>query len=141
VNGWTTEERGLLAKSGVIEVPIRNLKIGSFTIPWGGGGYFRLLPPGLFARGVEQILAHGGSYVFYLHPWELDSLQPRTKGIGMLNGFRHYLHLSDMYHRINHFLSTFSVCNLIGCYEYLHPANAQHQRAWIGEPATRSIAV
>ncbi len=119
VNGWETERNGLLEKSGVVEFFIRNLKIGPFVIPWGGGGYFRLLPPGLFARGVDRILSEDGSYVFYIHPWELDSVQPRTKGIGMLNSFRHYLHLSDMFHRINYFLSAFKDCRFTGCSGYL----------------------
>ncbi len=120
IDGWRVGPNGALTKGKIVELSIRNLKIGPFTIPWGGGGYFRLFPPALFKRGVERILLEEAPYVFYMHPWELDSVQPRTRGIGRLNGFRHYVHLSDTFHRINYFFSGLKDCSFMGCHRYLH---------------------
>ncbi len=38
------------------EIPVSNLRLGSKVIPWGGGGYFRLLPSFLHRAGVKHIL-------------------------------------------------------------------------------------
>lgn len=58
------------------EVPISNLKLLGIKIPWGGGGYFRLIPYWLFEMGVKIKLKKDNIFVFYLHPWELDEHIP-----------------------------------------------------------------
>jgi polysaccharide deacetylase family protein (PEP-CTERM system associated) len=75
------------------EVCVSCLKIGRRGLPWGGGGYFRLLPYPLFRRGVGRILAVGQPYVFYIHPWEIDPGQPRVGGLKRSHRFRHYVNL------------------------------------------------
>jgi polysaccharide deacetylase family protein (PEP-CTERM system associated) len=110
----------LVARNGIVELPISNLSIGGQTIPWGGGGYFRLYPPLLFTSGVARILKDKGYYNFYCHPWELDPRQPRSNGIGALSRFRHYLNLHKTLERLDHFLSRFKNCNFISCSQYLN---------------------
>jgi uncharacterized protein DUF3473 len=63
------------------------------SLPWGGGGYFRLMPHRLFRHGIARILRSGQPYVFYIHPWELDPGQPRVAGLSRLGHFRHYVGL------------------------------------------------
>ena len=78
---------------GFHEVCVSTLHVGSRAVPWGGGGYFRLLPYPVFRRGVTRILATGAPYVFYIHPWEIDPSQPRVHGLPRLTRFRHYVRL------------------------------------------------
>jgi polysaccharide deacetylase family protein (PEP-CTERM system associated) len=108
-----------LADCGLSEIPISNLRVGSRFVPWGGGGYFRFWPPALFRWGVTRILRQDGFYLFYLHPWELDSTQPRVREISPLARYRHYKNLPETFHRISTFLSTFQDSNWMGCREFL----------------------
>jgi polysaccharide deacetylase family protein (PEP-CTERM system associated) len=78
---------------GMTEVCISCLKLGRRGVPWGGGGYFRLLPYPVFRRGVARILAVRQPYVFYIHPWEIDAGQPRVAGLKRSHRFRHYVNL------------------------------------------------
>jgi polysaccharide deacetylase family protein (PEP-CTERM system associated) len=121
-NGFFKPSQGeqLVAKNGIVELPISNLSLGGQTMPWGGGGYFRLYPPLIFTTGVARILKDKGYYNLYCHPWEFDPEQPRAKGIGVLASFRHYLNLDKTLDRLNHFLSRFHECNFTSCSNYLN---------------------
>jgi polysaccharide deacetylase family protein (PEP-CTERM system associated) len=101
------------------ELPISNLKIGNQVIPWGGGGYFRLMPLPLFKRGVEKILKKKGAYLFYLHPWEIDSDQPKVSEIARSFKFRHYLNLDKTYGKLSMLLKSFKGCRFPTCMEFL----------------------
>lgn len=117
---WNSaSEKCMIAKNGLIEIPVSNLKIGRFTLPWAGGGYFRFWPSWLFQRGVSRILREKGIYVFYCHPWEIDPAQPRVNGIGMLSGFRHYLNLDKTLTRLQNLFTTFRGERFISCSSYL----------------------
>ncbi len=48
------------------------------NVPVAGGFYLRLLPYSLIARALQKINASGLPAVCYLHPWELDSAQPKS---------------------------------------------------------------
>ncbi|MCL4233912.1 MAG: DUF3473 domain-containing protein [Deltaproteobacteria bacterium] len=86
--------------TGLLEFPVSTRKLLGRTVAWGGGGYFRLYPPGVFLSGVRRILAQTGLYVFYLHPWELDPDQPRVRGLGAWRAFRHYNNLTKTADRL-----------------------------------------
>ncbi len=86
-------------------------------LPWGGGGYFRLLPYRVFRRGVKRILGSGLPYVFYIHPWEIDPGQPRLAGLPRLYRFRHYVGLDRCEDRFASLLGDFawsSMSDLLG---------------------------
>jgi polysaccharide deacetylase family protein (PEP-CTERM system associated) len=101
------------------ELPISNLRVGSRTIPCGGGGYFRLAPFPLFRRGAQRILELEDAYLFYIHPWELDPHQPRVEGISRFLRFRHYLHLDRTYGKLRRLITDFSHCRFETCSGYL----------------------
>lgn len=101
------------------ELPISNLSIGRRVLPWGGGGYFRLMPFQIFRLGIQHILKNKGVYVFYMHPWEVDPDQPRIRQSKGLNGWRHYLNLEQTYKRLNHLIRTFNTSHFITCNQYL----------------------
>ena len=81
-------------RPGFHEVCISCLPLGRRGLPWGGGGYFRMVPYRAWRAGVRRILASGSPYMFYLHPWEIDPGQPRVRGLSPINRFRHYLNLA-----------------------------------------------
>ena len=77
----------------ILEVPIATLQFGRRALPWGGGGYFRLLPYHVFAAGFRRGIRRGTAPIFYLHPWEVDPGQPRVDGLPRSYHFRHYVNL------------------------------------------------
>jgi polysaccharide deacetylase family protein (PEP-CTERM system associated) len=92
---------------GFHEIPVSCLTVASRGIPWGGGGYFRLMPYGLFRRGVAHILGRGRPYLFYIHPWEIDPDQPRVTGLPPSYRFRHYVGLGRCEQRFQSLLADF----------------------------------
>jgi polysaccharide deacetylase family protein (PEP-CTERM system associated) len=101
---------------GLREVPIGVLAAAGVSLPWGGGGYFRLAPYRAFRLGIRRVLRTGRPYVFYLHPWEIDPGQPRVEGIGALSRFRHYTGLDTAEVRFERLLKDFrwqSVADLL----------------------------
>ncbi len=78
---------------GLIEVTLPTLDVGRARLPWAGGGYFRLLPYGIFRRGIDRILQQRGSFVFYFHPPEIDPGQPEMPGLEPMLHFRQYIGL------------------------------------------------
>jgi polysaccharide deacetylase family protein (PEP-CTERM system associated) len=95
-------------RPGFREVCVSCLKVGSTSVPWGGGAYFRLIPYPVFRRGVRRILgAPGATYVFYIHPWEIDPGQPRIAGVARSYRFRHYVGLGRAERRFVSLLGDF----------------------------------
>lgn len=95
-------------REGFCELGVSCLEVAGRSLPWGGGGYFRLLPYPVFRRGVQRILAGGRPYVFYLHPWEIDPGQPRMSGLRRSHAFRHYVHLDRCEPRLEALLRDFA---------------------------------
>jgi polysaccharide deacetylase family protein (PEP-CTERM system associated) len=94
-------------RPGFFEVCISCLPLGNRGLPWGGGGYFRMIPYLPWRAGVRRILGTGAPYVFYLHPWEIDPGQPRVAGLGLVNHFRHYVNLGRCEDRFQALLASF----------------------------------
>jgi polysaccharide deacetylase family protein (PEP-CTERM system associated) len=94
-------------RPGFHEVCVSCLSLYGRRLPWGGGGYFRLLPYGVFRAGIQQILGTGRPYVFYIHPWEIDPDQPRVGGLRPNQAFRHYLNLGRAEARLGALLRDF----------------------------------
>jgi len=101
------------------ELPISNFKIGNYTIPMGGGGYFRLFPGWFFERAVRSIIAREGTYLFYMHPWEIDPGQPRVKGLPFSYRFRHYVNLRETASKLANFIGAFGDCRFLTCRGYI----------------------
>ncbi len=101
------------------EIKISNFKIGNGFIPWGGGGYFRLIPDKIFNLGVLSILKRQGAYLFYLHPWEIDPDQPKVSNLPMSFRFRHYVNLDRTYSKLSSFLNAFKNFGFLTCFQYI----------------------
>lgn len=86
---------------GLLELPVTTTRLFGRNIPAGGGGYFRLWPYPIsrwFINRVNQIDSRPA--IFYFHPWEIDSEQPRQEDISLKTRFRHYLNLQRMEGRL-----------------------------------------
>lgn len=99
-------------RPGFYEMCISVLKLGKKGFPWGGGGYFRLIPYPIFKRGVAKILRSGTPYVFYIHPWEIDAGQPKMTGMKRSHAFRHYVNLSRCESRWSSLIGDFQWCTM-----------------------------
>jgi polysaccharide deacetylase family protein (PEP-CTERM system associated) len=119
------------------ELPVSNLPLSSistlgilgtlahfrhlnhFHLPWSGGAYFRLLPLAVFQRGVRAILDRAGTYLFYMHPWEIDPGQPRVAQASRAARFKHYTNLEKTMGKLRRILEAFADCGFVSCREYL----------------------
>jgi polysaccharide deacetylase family protein (PEP-CTERM system associated) len=90
-----------------------------FVLPWGGGGYFRIIPLSIFKFGVKSILERENAYLLYLHPWEIDKDQPRVDEASLNFKFRHYRNLGDTYSKLASLISSFNFCNFATCQQFL----------------------
>jgi polysaccharide deacetylase family protein (PEP-CTERM system associated) len=90
----SAERNPHLTKAGskeIVEFPMSTARIGKWNVPFGSGAYLRLMPlwitKGLIARQNSRDLPA----IVSLHPWELDSDQPRVCSV--LEHPNHYLGL------------------------------------------------
>jgi len=95
------EEPGVAVAPGVyrletalVEVGLPVERLGPVAVPASGGGYFRLYPGPLFQRLAQRSIERFRRYTMYLHSWEFDADQPRVRGAGLFQTFRHYNNLS-----------------------------------------------
>ncbi len=94
--------------SDLIEIPVTTCEVGSWRMPCGGGGYFRLLPYRLARWAIRRVnRIDRQPAIFYFHPWEIDPEQPRIIAAGLKSRFRHYLNLRRMRPRLERLLRDF----------------------------------
>ena len=118
--GTTRASNGIVqidtAAGRIWEISLSTLNVWGFQIPVAGGGYFRLFPYRA-SRAVLQMLENQDvRLMMYLHPWEIDTEQPRMDG-PWLSQFRHYLNLHKTEKRLIALLGDFrfgSVAEVIG---------------------------
>ena len=95
------------AAGSLVEIPGSTVRLGPVNIPMAGGGYFRLLPYWWTRWGIRRVNQREGlPAIFYLHPWELDTEQPRLPA-SRLGRFRHYRNLDRTEDRLRQLLSDF----------------------------------
>lgn len=90
----------------IAEIPIAIYEKAGIKIPCAGGGYFRLWPYWLTKWCLSGI-NKTREFNFYLHPWEIDTKQPRIDDAGYLSKFRHYNNLEKCESRLNRLLDDF----------------------------------
>ena len=96
-------------RPGLMEIPITTMRMFNRNLPSSGGGYFRLLPYALSRWMLNRVNAlDQQSGIFYFHPWEIDTAQPRVPGIGAKTRFRHYVNIHRMEDRLKRLLSDFN---------------------------------
>jgi Domain of unknown function (DUF3473) len=92
----------------MLELPPATLRVGSFRLPVGGGGYFRLFPKRLLHAGIAQTIREcvPPVGVLYFHPWEFDPDQPRLP-ISLLRRLRTYAGIRRSRPRLTDLLSRY----------------------------------
>ncbi len=95
----------------ILEVPPLTWRVGGRLLPVGGGGYLRLFPTWMVARGLRQQERLGSFGCLYLHPWEVDPEQPRRR-VGGVRGFRHYVNLHRTLSKLDRLLGRFRFVGL-----------------------------
>ena len=115
------KKRGISYELGPMffELPISNIRVRGSSIPWGGGGYFRLMPSWIYRQGIRRILKRENAYLFYVHPWEIDPDQPKLKTASFSSQFRHRINLASSLKKLTGFLNRFAHCRFVTCKEYL----------------------
>ena len=104
VPGAPAEPWWIETKSGrLLELPPLTFGSSRLKLPAAGGGYLRLLPSVLVRGAIRWANARGRPAVLYVHPWELDPLQPRLP-VGWLARRRHYGGLGRMRSRLTSLL-------------------------------------
>jgi polysaccharide deacetylase family protein (PEP-CTERM system associated) len=101
---WTHERRFPSGRS-LWEIPPATVRICAINLPFGGGGYLRLLP--MFYTKWAIKTTHRREQkpvIIYFHPWELDPDQPRLSG-SLRSRFRHYSGLNRTALRLRELLS------------------------------------
>lgn len=93
----------------IIEFPLTSLNVFGYRLPIAGGGYFRLFPYWFVKSALRYINnSLNQSFVFYIHPWEIDVSQPRINA-NLKSRFRHYNNLHKCEERLDKLLKDFSV--------------------------------
>jgi len=99
--------------NGLKEVPISTNKFFAKSLPWGGGGYFRILPYHIFKQGYIRSRNQSNGLIFYCHPWEIDADQPRVSNIKLSYQFRHYYGLESTERKLSRLLEDFKFTSVI----------------------------
>jgi polysaccharide deacetylase family protein (PEP-CTERM system associated) len=101
----------------MIEVPPSTVRLGGLVLPFGGGGYLRILPLAVTDWAIRRLnRAERRPAVVYLHPWELDPDQPRIRA-SWKSRFRHYRGLRTTLPKLRALLASFrfgSVSQVVG---------------------------
>jgi len=91
----------------IVEFPPTTYPVLGRNIPVAGGGYLRLFPLSVTRRAIQRLNSlEKRAAIIYIHPWEIDPLQPRLSGT-MLSQFRHYINLNRTFARLDALLSDF----------------------------------
>jgi polysaccharide deacetylase family protein (PEP-CTERM system associated) len=105
--GGKRDPHTLRLKSGTLEeIPPATLGFGRAVLPAGGGAYFRHLPYAFVHSALRSAEQRGVPGTFYIHPWELDTHQPRVNA-SFLTTVRHYGGLNRVEPRLRRLLSSF----------------------------------
>ena len=75
-----------------VEFPLSTVRILGINWPVAGGFYLRLLPYPILRYGLQRINRGGNPAIIYLHPWDLDTDQPRPNPT-LRERFTHYYNL------------------------------------------------
>ena len=137
---WVHQEQ-LPSGKNIWELPPSTVRVGSLNLPFGGGGYLRLLPM-FFTRWAIRTThwSEKQPVIFYFHPWELDPDQPRLTG-SWKSRLRHYRGLNKTEKRLSEILSrgTFQpLLDLVRAFERCPQASGEYMPIL---PQQRAIGV
>lgn len=98
-------------RNSLWEFPLPIVQIGTKRRPVATGAYLRLFPWAYTKWGIKQNLKAGRPVVVNIHPWELDSNQPRRR-VSLSTRIRHYAGVSTMKSKVARILGEYGGCAL-----------------------------
>ncbi|TFF33973.1 XrtA system polysaccharide deacetylase [Mucilaginibacter psychrotolerans] len=98
-------------QNGLTEIPLSCAVLFNRNIPCSGGAYLRFLPYFFYKQLVNSVIKSGRSYIFYTHPWEIDTEIPRIK-LPVFKAMRHYTNLASTFGKIERLLQDFEFTSL-----------------------------
>lgn len=91
----------------ILEIPLSTIRLFGRNVPIAGGGYLRLFPLWFIEWGLRRLNEKEKQpAIIYLHPWELDTEQPRLNG-SRRSVFRHYINLETTAVKLHRLLKVF----------------------------------
>lgn len=91
----------------ITEFPPSTVRIFGRNVPVAGGGYLRLYPMKVTEWAIRRLNGiEGERALVYVHPWEIDTEQPRIKARAF-SRFRHYTNIDKTEGRIRRLLDEF----------------------------------
>jgi polysaccharide deacetylase family protein (PEP-CTERM system associated) len=109
IPGARREARVMRTPGGgrLVEVPPSTIRLAGWVVPFGGGGYLRLLPSGVTRWAITRLNTRERMpAVVYVHPWETDPEQPRVAA-PLSSRFRHYVGLRTTLPKLRDLVSRF----------------------------------
>lgn len=104
-------EVSLNGKGSLIECPLSTVSVAGKNFPVAGGGYLRLFPLWVISKGIARLNRAEQPAIIYVHPWELDPLQPRI-AVSFFDRVRHYANLETTAGKLRTLLRTFPFSTL-----------------------------
>ncbi|WP_340316808.1 XrtA system polysaccharide deacetylase [Rhizorhabdus argentea] len=93
--------------SPLVELPVTTARLRGRIVAAGGGGFFRLFPYAFSRWAIRQVNAEQRPAIFYFHPWEIDTGQPRVAKAPLKSKIRHYARLGAMEGKLERVIGDF----------------------------------
>ena len=104
------------SRKKMVEIPVTTARIFGANIPVGGGAYFRLWPYWFTKMAFRNVNKQGRPIVFYFHPWEFDSEQPKIEVPWKLSA-THYHRLGATEKKLHKLLSDFKFSTMSNVFD------------------------
>ena len=96
----------------IYEVPASTVTILGHNFPVGGGGYLRHSPFWFTKKMIKKLNRENHPAVIYIHPWEIDSHQPRLEGLTAFQRYRQYGSIATIERKMELLLQAFDFCTI-----------------------------
>jgi len=91
----------------ITEFPMSTVELMGWRLPVAGGGYFRLAPYAVTRAAIRRLNRREGQpAIVYLHPWEMDPVQPRLP-VSPLARLRHSVSIENTEDKLRRMLAEF----------------------------------
>ena len=110
--GWREAPRFAfrpVAGADLIEIPVTTVETFGRRMAAGGGGFFRVLPYAFSQWAMRRVNEQDERpIIFYFHPWEVDTDQPRVAHAPLKSRLRHYTNIDGMEAKLRRMLKEFA---------------------------------
>jgi polysaccharide deacetylase family protein (PEP-CTERM system associated) len=110
--GDSTAPRFRHAIGGVLEIPPSTLEWFGRRMAFSGGFYLRFFPITVLRLATRHLNSHGEPVVFYIHPREIDTSQPRLSGLSAKERFIHYYNIRGTLAKLENVLRISKTCSI-----------------------------